>query len=548
MNRVRALAAACALMCAFAAGSSAQAQDEAERAPGVMVIYDSSNSMWGELADGRRKYEAAREALASFLAEDFSDRELAFRAYGHRRADDCRDSELIADFSPASEVSATVAATAESVIPRGRTPIDWSLRQALADFDGRRGDIIVITDGIESCDADPCALAAAWAEQDVGVQIHVVGLGLDDVARAAMQCIADASGTVYRDAASAADLADGLSEIRQAALVEPDADPQPVDQTMGYAVVVQARNEAGEPVFAHAEVEGPDGESQSGRTDRRFPTVAGEQALRVGHLTRNGDLYAPVELTAEVIERGETVVEVEVVTPPQVAAEFLVDGDPVSGSLVRVYQNGAEVFTFRPQDTAFVNEGAYEFRAQVNDQAVTVEESFVAGDAKTITFELDQRVRQRVTVLAGETGETFSYNFGLWRDGEEIFEGHVNNGVTAAPGTYELRLDSELTPFALADFTVPDADGEQTIAAPAGTLVVRYQTPDGEAAPDNGYAIGRLDAQDREQGRRVYRSESRTAYLPGRYRVSARLSGADESRDIEIVDGEHVEIVFSYVR
>jgi len=547
MNRLGIIAAACAAC--VVAGSFAAAQDEtAAPPPGVMVIYDSSNSMWGALDDGRRKYEAAREALSRFLGEDFAGRELAFRAYGHRRADDCRDSELIADFAPAPEVSDIVAGTAESVIPRGRTPIDWSLRQALADFDGRRGDIILITDGIESCDADPCALAAAWAEQDVGVRIHVVGLGLDSVARSAMQCVADASGTVYRDADSADGLAASLGEIRQAALAEPDADPEPAGDATGYAIVVEARNESGAPVFVDAEIEGPGGEIQSGRTDRRFPTVAGAHALRVGRRTANGDLYAPVTLTAQVTEPGETVVAVETATPPQVSAAFLVDGEPVPGALVRAYQDGEELFSFRARDAAFVNEGAYEFRAEVGDQEVRAEESFAAGEAKTVTFELDRRVRQRVTVLAGETGETFRYNFGLWRDGEEVHFGHLRNGAIAAPGTYEFRLDSELTPFVSEGFVVPATDDARTLVAPAGALRVRYERADGSEAPDNGYIIARLDADGRERGSRMHRTAQRTAFLPGRYRVTARQNDVEASREIEIVAGEQVEIVFPSLR
>jgi hypothetical protein len=541
--------AAAAIVAASVSAHMACAQDDApDEAPprGVMVIYDSSNSMWGELSDGRRKYEAAREALGDFLEEDFPDRDLAFRAYGHRRAGDCRDSELIAGFGRAADVSQTVAATAGSIIPRGRTPIDWSLRQALADFAGRSGDIILITDGIESCDADPGALAQAWADQDVGVQIHVVGLGLDAVARSAMQCIADASGTTYRDAASTDGLAESLNAVRRAALAEPD--PQPAARAAGHALIINARNADGEPVLAHAEIAGPSGATHSMRTDGRYSTVQGAHVLHVGIQTANTDLYRPVRVTADVAGPGETLVEAEVATPPRVMTAFVMEGEPAGGALVRAYQDGREIFTIRPGDAEYVNEGVYEFRTVFQGMERSVEEVFAAGDVKTVTFEFDRRVRQLVTVLAGDTGEVFRHNFELWRDGEMAHSGHVNNGAIAAPGRYEFRLDSELTPFTVEGFSIPDTDDRREIVAPAGVLVVRYETPDGQVAPDNGYFIGRLDEIGREHGRRVYRSDNRTAFLPGRYRVTSRLSGRDDAREIEIADGGRIEIVFPYLR
>ena len=70
--------------------------NETER---LLIAYDSSNSMWGELEDKSRKYEAGRTALSAFLETDLSDREIGFRAYGHRDKTDCRDSELIVPFA-----------------------------------------------------------------------------------------------------------------------------------------------------------------------------------------------------------------------------------------------------------------------------------------------------------------------------------------------------------------------------------------------------------------------------------------------------------------
>ena len=39
-------------------------------------------------------------------------------------------------------------------------------------------DIILVTDGLETCDADPCALAAQLAQEGIAIRAHVVGFGL----------------------------------------------------------------------------------------------------------------------------------------------------------------------------------------------------------------------------------------------------------------------------------------------------------------------------------------------------------------------------------
>ena len=150
------------LLVLFAFFATCSLVAQAEDAPGVYIIYDSSNSMWGELPDGSRKYEAARLAMEELVQQDFDSSDVALRMYGHRRKDDCSDSELVLGFGDPARNRNEIIGAMTAVRPTGRTPIDLSLRQALEDFGNRSGSIILISDGIESCNADPCALVRAW--------------------------------------------------------------------------------------------------------------------------------------------------------------------------------------------------------------------------------------------------------------------------------------------------------------------------------------------------------------------------------------------------
>ncbi|MBL4759193.1 MAG: hypothetical protein JKY32_16685, partial [Rhizobiales bacterium] len=80
---------ACFLIAFGASATLAQ-----ETRPGIYIIYDVSNSMWGELPDQSRKYEVAREVLANFISGDFPNHDIALRLYGHRSRSSCTDTEL----------------------------------------------------------------------------------------------------------------------------------------------------------------------------------------------------------------------------------------------------------------------------------------------------------------------------------------------------------------------------------------------------------------------------------------------------------------------
>ncbi|MEM9314130.1 MAG: hypothetical protein AAGA95_05835, partial [Pseudomonadota bacterium] len=209
----------------------------------VLIIHDWSNSMWGALADESRKYEAGVEALTRALDSGFADRSLGYRAYGHRRAGDCRDSELVVEFGDLATVRPQIVATLGSVRPTGKTPITYSLKEGLKDLGGSGGDILLISDGIETCDADPCDLMDDWSDRKVNIRVHVVGVGLNELERAAMACIAAESGGTYLDADSLDGFAEALGQVSET--IEIAGDPRPAAQATTHAIVIRARDSNG---------------------------------------------------------------------------------------------------------------------------------------------------------------------------------------------------------------------------------------------------------------------------------------------------------------
>lgn len=266
---------------ALAIGWYSYAQEAEKR---LLIVYDSSNSMWGELADESRKYEAGRTALSALLSEDLSGHSIGLRPYGHRVADDCRDTELLVPFAEAQTARGAFAAAVSGIRPTGKTPITYSLRQGLGDLGERGGDILLISDGIETCDVDPCELMREWRDAEVNVRVHVVGVGLSDLERGAMQCIAETSGGQYFDADSRANFETALVDA-STAIETPQSEP--AVQSGQYALILEARNADGVSFLSQGTLASESGDTLTVTTNgRNVLPGAGLQRKSVSRLRR----------------------------------------------------------------------------------------------------------------------------------------------------------------------------------------------------------------------------------------------------------------------
>lgn len=533
MKRLLFTAAAAAALCAPLL--------TAAETPGVYVILDGSGSMWGQLPDGTHKITAAKEVVQGFAADDYAGRELAFRVYGHRRKGDCSDSELVVPFSAPDKAISRMNAFAEGVNPKGKTPISRSLRAALEDFGDRPGEVILVSDGIETCDEDPCALVRQWRATNVAIRVHVVGLGLEDKERAAMECISDAAGTEYRDARSADELAAGLKEIQEAA-----GDREEGVLPEWRALDIEATNAAGEAMRVQGTARWEGGGPIEVSSNGRHLVPPGEVEVTVGVRTWNGNLYQPVTRTVTVAAEGETNLEVVVPEPPSIRARFVERGEEHRGANVYGYQGDEQVLGFRAQDRAYVDPGTYEFRSRPNaDNDLAVSESFADGDHKEIVFELAHTVRAVIKMVATDSGIDFRTNYELWQDGEKKYGVHWINGVQALPGTYDLRLPLRLTPHVHRGLVLTAEDGqEHRIEVSAGHVTVHYRNADGSPMKDERCFMQRKNEEGRWVRDKISVTGKRIPLVPGEY----QLEGWDRMGDFDPVfftmtAGEEKEIV-----
>ncbi|TKD48277.1 MAG: VWA domain-containing protein [Mesorhizobium sp.] len=195
----------------------------------VVIVLDASGSMWAQI-DGKPKLEIARESLRTVLQSVPADREIGFMAYGHREKGSCEDIELIVP--PQAGSAGAVSAAADSLKFLGKTPLTSAVRQAAEalKYTEDKATVILITDGLETCKGDPCALGKELRAAGVDFTVNVVGFGLTADEGKQVACLADNTGGKYIQASDEQALQDALVETiatAPAPALEPAPAPQP---------------------------------------------------------------------------------------------------------------------------------------------------------------------------------------------------------------------------------------------------------------------------------------------------------------------------------
>lgn len=187
----------------------------------VMVVMDASGSMWGQI-DGKTKIEIARETLRKSLAGVPAGREIGLIAYGHRRKGDCSDIEVLS--TPAAGNGKAIAGAVDKLNPKGKTPLSDAVRLAAKELRSteKKATVILLTDGLETCSADPCALGRELEASGVDFTTHVIGFGLSRDEGRQMACLAEETGGRYFPAENAEQLDAALGETVDVKPGEPD--------------------------------------------------------------------------------------------------------------------------------------------------------------------------------------------------------------------------------------------------------------------------------------------------------------------------------------
>ena len=160
----------------------------------ILFVLDCSQSMSGYW-EKSRKIDIAREFLTQTVdsLEQVQNVEMALRVYGHQSVvppQDCNDTRLEVPFGP--DNASMIRRRLRYLNPKGTTPIANSLALTARDFtpcDDCRNIVILITDGIEACEGDPCSVSSDLQKKGIILKPFIIGIGIDPEFKKTFECV-----------------------------------------------------------------------------------------------------------------------------------------------------------------------------------------------------------------------------------------------------------------------------------------------------------------------------------------------------------------------
>jgi len=277
--------------------------------PRAVIIFDASGSMWGQI-DGIPKITIAKDVLKDVVSKWNPQVELGLTVYGHRTKGDCNDIESIIPIGKVDKKA--MISSVMSIQPKGKTPISRSMKKVANEikYTEEKATIILISDGKETCDVDPCATAKALKAQGVDFVTHVIGFNVDKKTDRELECIATATGGEYFSAKNATALNDAMRVItKKVEKAKPTPKPKPKVKKLKINLKVSAsEKEGGKWVGAyHRLYRVVDGEAE----DSQFSSInsrkkeEGTKRLEVGEYILQSEYNDFKVITPFEIKAGE---------------------------------------------------------------------------------------------------------------------------------------------------------------------------------------------------------------------------------------------------
>lgn len=340
----------------------------------LQLIVDSSGSMAAPTDTGELRIDAAKRVLAQVISEipNVEGVNVGLRVYGHEgnntdagKAESCISSELLV---PMEGVDAPrLIEQVNALQPVGWTPLGYSLQESAKDFTQPASEnvvnaIVMVTDGLETCDADPVAIAGQLRNSEGGITTHVIGFGTTPEEQAILNGIAQAGSGQLLGAANASELTAALFDVLEelevvqgvgfvggdALSVLPQGEPGvlspiAVGSYDGNLLPIVVRNNTGEDVIritAVASAMNPAGQlTATGNSQMFNPNIARSGGVSIGYAYFGGTQLPP-----------DTTFEIALDAQPATDHQFenirdleIVEASAIEGRVVGTAQNTYDV-------------------------------------------------------------------------------------------------------------------------------------------------------------------------------------------------------------
>ncbi|BBO69448.1 hypothetical protein DSCA_33780 [Desulfosarcina alkanivorans] len=337
----------------------------------IVFILDASGSMWGQV-EGTAKIAIAKEVLTGLVEELPDDAVVGLVAYGHRRKGDCDDVEELIPLGLLNKKK--TIAKIQALSPKGKTPISRSVRLTAERLKNLKEEttIVLVTDGKETCDPDPCGLVKGLKASAIKFVMNVIGFDVTGDEREQLECMATAGDGQYYTAGNAGEFMSAAREV-----VEKSTPP--------YGVLKVSASKNGKPFNTFVTI--TDQESGKRWTPASTSGETGTAEIRLAPGTYQAELKdsgvsggrAPmVHLKEIVIVAGETVERTADFSDGTLVIATLLNGKTILKNWSNYPRNGTRVVN--------LPEGTYTVIVISKKQKLNFDNVMVAGGSReTIT-------------------------------------------------------------------------------------------------------------------------------------------------------------------
>jgi Ca-activated chloride channel family protein len=211
-------AVAVASLLALAPASSFGEPPPQDCAKDAMLVFDASGSMsgmgFGESSVTR--IDQIRKALSRVLPAVAPVRDLGLIVFGPGSKNSCENIDLKL---PVAHYSADrIMAELNTVQPYGQTPLTQAVKAAAEalHFREKPAVIVMLTDGDETCQGNPCELARQLKAEGKDVTVHVIGYMLryatEPTGGQMARCFSEVTGGLFTSTESTDELVSALKK------------------------------------------------------------------------------------------------------------------------------------------------------------------------------------------------------------------------------------------------------------------------------------------------------------------------------------------------
>ncbi len=206
----------------------------------LVFILDASGSMGAQI-QGKMKIDIAKEVLAGLIEDLPAGVNVGLVAYGHRQKTDCNDVEELTALGPLDRES--LVTKIKNLDHKGKTPITLSVQKVAESLKTLEDEttIILVSDGEETCEGDPCKMVKELKASGIRFVMHVIGFDVTDKEKAQLACLAEAGGGSYFTAKNVGELTSAAKKV-----------VEKTEQSSGKLKITAQRN--GKPIGAWYEV------------------------------------------------------------------------------------------------------------------------------------------------------------------------------------------------------------------------------------------------------------------------------------------------------